>query len=506
MEGKTQMGEGVHPEKMVAAMQLLAEVRLLPAVLQMVRQAGLYCGLPEEAIAGLELSTEEACLNVIEHAFEPGEQGRYAVEILREPGALVIAIEDTGLPYDFDALESQPEEGKGLGALLMRAFTDEIRFRYLGKRGKRLELVKAIGRRDLDSYLSPQEQKALAAAQPVAPPDVPLEYRLMAPTEAVELLRCIYRVYGYSYVHEEIYFPDKIAELIRSGGVHSCVAVAPGNKIVGHLAMIHEAPGDLVAESAQAVVDPGYRGRSIFEKMKAFLTAEAARQGLKGLYSRAVTAHPASQKTNLKMGSKETGVVIGHSPGTAIFKQIVESTDRCRRSVVLFWAPAAPGTPQTLYLPARHRAILERIYSHNGLDNRTFAPLPETLPVPEGPARIDLAVTPDTGSAFLSVAEFGGDLLAQLRFRLRELCLRGIELVVLDLPLTDPRSAALTPEIEALGFFFCGIIPEKRQGDVIRFEYLNNAPIDLAQVTIVSDFGKELLAYIAKAGGIGEAP
>jgi hypothetical protein len=198
------------------------------------------------------------------------------------------------------------------------------------------------------------------------------------------------------------------------------------------------------------------------------------------------------------MGSKETGVVIGHSPATAIFKQIHESADSCRRSVVLFYAPAAPGTPQTLYLPERHRAILRRIYDHNGL-GRTFAALPDPLPVLDEQARIDVKVTPDTGSAFLLVEAFGGDFLAQLRFRLRELCRRGIELIVLDMPLTDPHGAALCPEIEAMGFFFCGIIPEKRQGDVIRFEYLNNAPIDLAQVTIVSDFGKELLAYIAAA-------
>jgi hypothetical protein len=37
----------------------------------------------------------------------------------------------------------------------------------------------------------------------------------------------------------------------------------------------------------------------------------------------------------------------------------------------------------------------------------------------------------------------------------------------------DPHTADLAPDIEALGFF-CGIIPEKRQGDLLRFEYLNN--------------------------------
>ena len=70
------------------------------------------------------------------------------------------------------------------------------------------------------------------------------------------------------------------------------------------------------------------------------------------------------------------------------------------------------------------------------------------------------------------------------------------------MPLADPHSADLCPEVEALGFFFYGIIPEKRQGDVIRFEYLNNVQIDLSQVIVVSDFGRELLAYIADSAGL----
>jgi len=37
------------------------------------------------------------------------------------------------------------------------------------------------------------------------------------------------------------------------------------------------------------------------------------------------------------------------------------------------------------------------------------------------------------------------------------------------------------------------------KGDVLRLQYLNNVDIDLEDVTVVSDFGKELYDYVAKA-------
>jgi hypothetical protein len=51
--------------------------------------------------------------------------------------------------------------------------------------------------------------------------------------------------------------------------------------------------------------------------MKKMMMEEVAAKGILGLYSRAVTVHVASQKSNVKMGAKETAFVLAHSPPTA---------------------------------------------------------------------------------------------------------------------------------------------------------------------------------------------
>jgi serine/threonine-protein kinase RsbW len=47
-----------------------------------------------------------------------------------------------------------------------------------------------------------------------------------------------------------------------------------------------------------------------------------------------------------------------------------------------------------------------------------------------------------------------------------------------------------------LGFFFACIIPELRNGDVLRLQYLNNVELDPASLVLYSDSARALLDAI----------
>lgn len=44
-------------------------------------------------------------------------------------------------------------------------------------------------------------------------------------------------------------------------------------------------------------------------------------------------------------------------------------------------------------------------------------------------------------------------------------------------------------------------MPELRQGDYLRLQYMNNFTIDPGKVVVVSDFGKELFDYVIRCRG-----
>src|SRR5918912_1055212 len=209
-------------DKPVAAVTVLADVELLPAVVAFVRRTANQLGLRDKAAEHLDQAVGTVCRNVIDHAFDSNEASRYDVYVLRRPGQVVIAIEDRGLPFDYATLQGASDTA--LPEMLHRSFADEVRFVNLGPCGNRVELIKHLPHADVREHLSENEHHRTTRA-PAAPEDTPLEVRMMRPEESFELSRCVYRSYGYSYDWDYIYYPDRIRELQEGGLMRSCVAV-----------------------------------------------------------------------------------------------------------------------------------------------------------------------------------------------------------------------------------------------------------------------------------------
>ena len=317
----------------------------------------------------------------------------------------------------------------------------------------------------------------------------------MTEDDAVALARCIDRAYGYTYA-DFIYYPDRIAEMLREGLMVSCVAVNEAGEIVGHLALLRNGAGAVIAESAAAVVDPRYRGHALFKTMKVFMAAEAARRGLLGLYSEAMTLHPFTQKGNIALGAHETGLMLAYVPGDVNTRKIDTSPQGERAALLLYYLRTNPEPHRTVHTPPHHRAILEDICGRIGLDRR-FADPPASAPPFAEMTRLDVQVRPELGVATITVRDCGEDAARQIRHHLTGLCRRKIDAIYLDLPLGDPATARLCASGEAAGFFFAGMIPEYGHGDVLRLQYLNNLDIRMEGIVVVSEFGRRLLDHVA---------
>ena len=199
-------------EEPVARVTVSADAGFVPPVVGFVRETARLLGLKDEDAEHLDRIVEVICHNVIEHAFKTGEDGRYDVLLVRRPGQVVVAVEDRGLPFDYERFESGDPV---LGEMLRHSFADEVRFVNLGRGGNRVELVKELSRVGVREGLSGEEHRETTEA-PAASGDVPLEIRTMRPEETPLLSRAVYRSYGYSYDWDDIYYPDRIRGLQES--------------------------------------------------------------------------------------------------------------------------------------------------------------------------------------------------------------------------------------------------------------------------------------------------
>jgi len=483
-------------QQQIGRVTLLAERDYLGAALSFIREAAGRLGLAGPDLTGLVRAVEEVSLNVIEHAFEPGRPATFDIVLLRGPGQLVVAVEDRGLPFDWKLLEASPHSALTVPSLT--GFADAVRFSNLGPRGNRVEIVKRLPFAAIDAYPGAVKPSAVAPAA-LDPQAAPVTLRLMTPDDAVAVARCTYGCYGYTVPDDYLYFPDHMREMLQGGLLEVCVGATAEGEIVGCLTREVDRRGAAVGYLGEGMVEPRFRGHRLLEQMLAFFLQRATEQRMLGLYAEAVTVHPFSQKSNIALGAAETGVQLADE-APVVFKQIADSTSKKRTATVLNYFRTNQGSRRTVYSPAHHRAMVERIYERSGLDRtvETATASAASPPLPQA-AQVRVDVFPAWSEAALRVTAYGRDLPDLVRLRLRELCLRRIDWISLDLPLSHPGARDLCAPLEALGFFFAGVIPELADDDVLRLQYLNDVDADVESAQIASDFGKELFAYVVGA-------
>lgn len=323
----------------------------------------------------------------------------------------------------------------------------------------------------------------------------PFEIRFLEPEEAPRLTEAIERSYGRSYDAAWVYDPAEIRRRLESGVMRSIVGVTPSEEVVGHLGFHRIVANAPAGHAAQAVVDPRYRGQHLFTSLKRDLATWCTQSGLLGMYSEATAAHPYSQAANLALGANETGFMLGYIPAEVSYTAIHDGPAPHRQSVALFWLTTNDSPACTVHPPAWHRSIVADIYRHNGLE-RVLA-VDAAAPELDGRTRWTLEEHDGHNGATVMVEHLGADVLEVLRGFLVTEARRGRDVLYLELPLRDPRTAALPAEVhDELGFFFGGIVPELRDGDVLRLQWLNGVEADPSDVEVASDFGRELLAYV----------
>jgi serine/threonine-protein kinase RsbW len=486
----------IEGDQQIARITVVAKLEFLPAVMAFVRETSHKLGLSGNEAERLELVVEEACVNVLENAFDPDEPGTYDVIIQRGPGQIKIAVQDQGLPFDFRKYEAEQESS--LGVILMKAFADKVNFLNLGRDGKRVELIKNLPCQDISAYVS-ADDKVLSPTEPELPADIPITIRKTEPDDAVKLARCIYRCYGYSYPIDYVYYPDRVKEFLEGKLLLSYIALNPEGEVIGHIAIRRENLRAHVGDGGTAVVDPRYRGNGFLGKLILDFAEYALKSDMYGVYSEAVTIHPFSQKASIAMGGFETGVLLGFAPGDIKFKKIEFEIPQ-RQSAMLMYTSGDREPARDIYPPMHHEAIIRDIYGKGRLKRNiiSVSDYKERIEV-TAHAAVNVQVIAEFGQAYMQVTQFGADLEELVKFRLNELCLRRVDCIYLDLPLCNPATQKAVAALEMLGFFFSCIIPELDEGDVLRLQYLNNVDIKNENIHTASDFGKQLVEYVLKA-------
>ena len=123
----------------------------LALIREFVSTIGKQAGMDDPEIGKLELAVDEACANVIEHAYGHDATKEVIVRATFDDESLRIDVEDTGRGFDpqsvppaeLERLVAERKSG-GLGMRLMRSLMDEVRYEIEPGKKNELHMVKRI--------------------------------------------------------------------------------------------------------------------------------------------------------------------------------------------------------------------------------------------------------------------------------------------------------------------------------------------------------------------------
>ena len=391
--------------------------------------------------------------------------------------ALRISIRERGLPVD--ATRAQ----RDLRWRDVLEHADGAAWHWHGTRGTELQLL---------------FHHAQAGATPAEPapaleqaPEQTYTIRRFCDGDAHGVVRAFYETYGYGYDVPALYEPRRLRELNKANRYVSFVALDESGEVVGHYALDVE-PGLPIAEGCGAVVDPHHRGRRLLEKLRSAGEEYARSIGLAAYFTEPVTDHPITQLDSEKFGARITAISLGFSPRTLVARHMDLTSEGQRQSLTLYVKPLRPPELRTIFPPPEHREMLARIYA--GLE------IPVEMQdgaAPGGEGALHVSVIKPSQNATIVVERVGRDTLEIARQAIEDLTSLGaVATIYAMLPLEDPGTPYLSDALENEGFFFSGLAPWMLDGkDALRLQRLLS-PVDTSQLTIASDSGRSLLAYI----------
>ncbi|MEZ5116476.1 MAG: GNAT family N-acetyltransferase [Candidatus Nanopelagicales bacterium] len=466
----------------------LSDRAALPLAGGVVGDAALVLGLGLDDAARLRALTQELCLSVAAEGFPDESVLDIDVALERRAGAVAVVVTDAGAPSHLTRPGAQPPR---LTELVRLGFADELSFAALGRQGNRAELVKRL------HYANVRAELDEAGEAPVeeVPDDVAerIAYRPLEPEDTLEVARLFHRCYGFTaYYAEEMYEPDRLAELVRAG-LHIGTVATVDDRLIGHVSSSVDRPDAKVGVIGELVVDPAYRRFHIAGQLTLQHGMRLLAQGMIGQYSACVTVHPASQKIALKYGGHEVGVLLAAQLPSLSFRDIDDET-RGRKAVVWVYAGAGQEPERSVHVPPHYRERVETIYQNANLPRVLVDPGARTPADAPERSELDLQLKAEARTGLVRVVTYGRDFISAVQNQVRELCLHRFDVIRLHLPLADPGTAAYGSGLRELGFSFCGVFPEfLPDGDALVLQYLNDQQVDPDEIQTASDFGAQLL-------------
>ena len=431
----------------VADLRIQADTALIPNILDFVCELASDYNLSSDDSPRLRLALEEILASVFSYGYNNDRIHTVDVVVSAGGGTLRVSVMDKGLPYDYKTLL---ETRSADSANILTHMRNGPMMRYLGKKGREQIVSFPIPPRILGSTESQGVSEPVDFSAIVIHP--------MRPEEGIQVAQCLYDEFGYTYVNDIVYFPERFNKAVSSGTMMSYTAVAPSGEVAGHLTLIKTPLLPGTAELAMGVVRKRYRKGSVMSRLTEAVMAAAMDDSLMSIYAQPVGFHPYTQKTCIASGMFPCSVNFNYTGADLAMSYFSER----RRQHVFMAVRMLADVRRTVYCPSDARDVADFVIGGCGLD-RVYGDPGE--PANGSRTILEKDVHGDSASASVFVRSVGEDVAAAIRRANKSVRDSRCEVAFIFINLQDPCAASAYDAAADLGYFPVGMFPGTSEND-----------------------------------------
>lgn len=134
-----------------SVLKMKAVLPNVPRAIDFVRHLALEAGFGEQALYEIQVAVDEACANIVQHAYVDKEHGDMELTCRQDDRMFVIHVRDWGESFAPEEIADPdvhaPLEKRtlgGLGLFLIRQFMDKVHFAFDPEHGNELIMTKKL--------------------------------------------------------------------------------------------------------------------------------------------------------------------------------------------------------------------------------------------------------------------------------------------------------------------------------------------------------------------------
>ncbi len=121
----------------------------LAQIADFVNQAAIQAGLDDKASYAVQMAVDEACSNIIEHAYSGEGKGKIQLNCQIQAEGLQVTILDQGTPFDPEQVPELDTKAplaersrRGMGKFFIHKLMDRVEYKFNTDKGNQLILFK----------------------------------------------------------------------------------------------------------------------------------------------------------------------------------------------------------------------------------------------------------------------------------------------------------------------------------------------------------------------------